>query len=125
VEEAFARGDIVSLNCSLNKENAGMVNCRILSTMKDGAFMVNTARGGLIDEEDLADALAAGKPAGAALDVLSREPPPADNPLLAAPHCIITPHIAWATYEARARMMSTTAANIRAYLAGVPVNLVS
>ena len=125
VEEAFRLGDIVSLNCSLTKENAGMVNSRLLSSMKSGSFLVNTARGGLIVEKDLAEALAAGKPAGAGLDVLSQEPPPADNPLLAAPNCIITPHIAWATFEARARMMSTTAANIRAFLAGAPENLVS
>jgi glycerate dehydrogenase len=125
VEEAFARGDIVSLNCSLTKENTGMVNSRLLSSMRSGSFLVNTARGGLIVEKDLADALAAGKPAGAALDVLSQEPPAADNPLIAAPGCIITPHIAWATLEARTRLMSATAANIRAFLAGAPVNLVS
>ncbi len=124
VEEAFARGDVVSLNCALTKENTGMVDARLLATMKTTAFLVNTARGGLIVEQDLADALASGRPAGAAVDVLSREPAEAANPLLRAPRCIITPHIAWATAEARARLMRATAANIRAFLAGAPINLV-
>jgi glycerate dehydrogenase len=93
--------------------------------MKRSAFLVNTARGALVNEEDLADALHAGRIAGAALDVLSREPQTRDNPLVTAPNCIITPHIAWATLEARQRLMAATAANIRGFLAGTPINVVN
>ncbi len=125
VDEAFAGGDVVSLNCALTPETAGMVHRGRLATMRPGAFLVNTARGGLVVEQDLADALAAHRLGGAALDVLSREPPPADHPLLRAPRCIITPHIAWATEAARARLVTATAANIRAFLDGKPINLVT
>jgi glycerate dehydrogenase len=124
VDEAFSRADVVSLNCALTAETAGMVDHRRLAAMRRDAFLVNTARGGLVVERDLADALAAGTIGGAALDVLSGEPPAGDNPLLLAPHCIITPHIAWATEAARARLVHATAANIRAFLAGAPINLV-
>jgi glycerate dehydrogenase len=124
VDEAFAGADVVSLNCALTAETAGMVHRGRLAAMRPGALLVNTARGGLVVEQDLADALAAGAIGGAALDVLSREPPPADNPLLRAPRCVITPHIAWATEAARARLVQATAANIRSFLAGAPVNLV-
>jgi glycerate dehydrogenase len=92
--------------------------------MKPGAFLVNTARGGLVVEEDLARVLTEGKIAGAALDVVSREPIRADNPLLSAPRCLITPHMAWATREARRRLVSATAQNIRAFLDGAPINVV-
>jgi len=119
-EEVFRRADAVSLHCALNPSNARMVDDRLLSLMKPSAFLVNTARGGLVDEEALARALRRGAVAGAALDVVSAEPIRADNPLLAAPRCILTPHIAWASLEARRRLMRTTVENVRAFLAGTP-----
>lgn len=125
VEELFASADVVSLNCALTAENQGMVDARLLGTMKRTALLVNAARGPLVNERDLAEALAAGKLAGAAVDVLSSEPAKPDNPLLAAPGCIVTPHMAWASREARARLMHTTAENVRAYLAGRPINVVN
>ena len=125
LRELFARADVVSLHCPLTRDNGGFVNARLLSSMKRSAFLVNTARGALVNEEDLADALHAGRIAGAALDVLSREPQTRDNPLVTAPNCIITPHIAWATLEARQRLMAATAANIRGFLAGTPINVVN
>ena len=93
--------------------------------MKKTALLINTARGGLVDEKALADALNNGRIAGAGLDVLSTEPPSADNPMLTAKNCIITPHVAWASFEARRRLIDVCAANVRAYLAGKPVNLVT
>ena len=93
--------------------------------MKRSAYLINTSRGPLVDERALADALHAGQIAGAGLDVLSTEPPPADNPLLTAPNCFITPHIAWATRAARARLLDTTVENVRAFLAGKPQNVVN
>jgi len=93
--------------------------------MKPSAFLINTSRGGLINEADLARALNSNQIAGAGLDVLSTEPPAADNPLLRAKNCLITPHIAWATYESRLRLMHETVKNVRAFLDGVPVNVVS
>jgi len=102
-----------------------MINSARIAQMKDGAFLINTSRGGLIVEEDLANALNSGMLAGAALDVLSTEPPPSSNPLLQAKNCIITPHIAWATQEARARLMNIAAANLKAWLDSRPQNVVS
>lgn len=125
VEELFASADVVSLNCALTQENEGMVNARLLATMKRTAMLVNAARGPLVKESDLAEALAAGTLAGAAVDVVSSEPVRPDNPLLASPRCIVTPHMAWASREARARLMHTTAENVRAYLAGSPINVVN
>jgi glycerate dehydrogenase len=101
------------------------VNAERLARMRPSAFLINTGRGGLIDESALADALNRGRIAGAGLDVLSKEPPPADNPLLTARNCLITPHIAWATKAARERLLAITVANIRAFLAGSPQNLVT
>ena len=124
-DDAFRRADVLSLNCALTPENAGLVDARRLALMKPAAFLVNAARGGLVVEADLAAALAAGRLAGAALDVVSREPISRDNPLLGAPSCILTPHIAWATREARARLMRATAANVRAFLAGSSINVVN
>jgi glycerate dehydrogenase len=120
-----AEADVVSLHCPLTAETARMVNRTLLAGMKPTALLINTARGGLIDEHALADALTNGRLAGAALDVLSSEPPRADNPLLRAPNCIITPHIAWASLAARRTLMAATARNIEAFLAGKPVNVVN
>jgi glycerate dehydrogenase len=123
--ELFATADVVSLHCPLTRDNGGFVNAGLLSLMKQSAFLINTARGALINERDLAAALSSGRIAGAALDVLSREPHTPDNPLVSAPNCIITPHVAWAALEARQRLMAATAGNIRAFLAGAPINLVN
>ena len=106
-------------------QTAGLVNRERLAGMKPGAMLINTARGGLVDESALADALAAGRLAGAAVDVVSTEPIRDNNPLRTAPNCVITPHIAWAALAARQRLMQTTVRNIRAFLAGSPVNVVS
>jgi len=125
IEEVFARGDFVSMHCPQTPENAGMVDHSLLQKMQPHAIFINTARGGLVNEQDLAKVLNQGRIAGAALDVLSHEPPAADNPLLHANNCLITPHIAWATLEARRRLMSITADNIRAFLDGSPQNTVN
>lgn len=125
VETIFREADVVSLHCPLTAANERFVDTRLLAWMKPSALLLNTARGGLVDEPALADALRTGAIAGAGLDVLSQEPMPENHPLLAAPNCIITPHIAWATLAARRRMMETTADNIRAFLAGTPINVVN
>jgi glycerate dehydrogenase len=123
--ELFAEADVVTLHCPLTPENRGFVDRRLLGTMKRSAFLVNTARGALVNEADLASALNEGTIAGAALDVVSREPITPDNPLLTARNCQITPHLAWASLAARRRLMATVAGNIRAFLAGSPVNVVN
>jgi glycerate dehydrogenase len=115
----------VSLHAPLTPDNEGLVDRVLLSKMKRSAFLINTARGQLIVEADLAEALNQGVIAGAALDVLRTEPPAEDDPLLTAKNCVITPHIAWATLAARRRLMSVAAANLRAFLAGEPQNVVS
>ena len=130
VEEAtmhgvFSRSDVVTLHCPLTDETKNLVNAERLASMKASAFLINTARGPLVDEAALASALNEGRLAGAGLDVLSQEPPSADNPLLTARNCIVTPHMAWATRAARSRLMDATVANVRAFLAGVPQNVVS
>jgi glycerate dehydrogenase len=125
LHQLFAESDAISLHCALTSENTGMVNRLLLERMKSSAFLINTARGALINENDLAAALNNGRIAGAALDVLSGEPPSIDNPLLTARNCILTPHMAWATLEARRRIMKITVHNIRCFLAGTPVNIVS
>jgi glycerate dehydrogenase len=124
LDDLFARSDVVSLHCPLTAETAGLVNARRLGLMKPTAFLVNTARGGLVVEDDLAAALNAGRIAGAGLDVLSTEPPLDTNPLLRARACIITPHVAWATRNARARLIDVAAANLRAFVDGSPQNVV-
>jgi glycerate dehydrogenase len=121
----FAQSDVVSLHCPLTTENQGMVNAHCLATMKKSAFLINTSRGPLVNETDLAAALNSGRIAGAGLDVLGVEPPRPDNPLLTARNCIITPHIAWATHAARTRLMRIAVENLRAFLDGRPVNVVS
>jgi glycerate dehydrogenase len=122
VEELFADSDIVSLHCPLTPQTERMVGPELLGNMRPGAFLINTSRGGLIDEQALKEALSSGRLAGAALDVVSAEPINADNPLLSAPNCLITPHIAWTSLDARRRIMHTTADNIAAFLAGKPRN---
>ncbi len=123
-DELFARADVVSLHCPLTDETLHTVNAIRLAMMKPNALLINTGRGKLIDEQALANALRDGRIAGAAVDVLSTEPPATDNPLLTAPRCIITPHIAWASVEARRRLMQIAADNIRAFQLGKPVNVV-
>ncbi|MFA6110491.1 MAG: D-2-hydroxyacid dehydrogenase [Candidatus Latescibacterota bacterium] len=124
-DELFSEADVVTLHCPQTPENARFVNRELLGRMKPSALLINTARGGLIDEEALAEALGRGRPAAAAVDVVSREPIAPDSPLLNAPHLILTPHIAWATLSARRRLMRMTAANLRAFLEGRPINLVN
>ena len=128
LDELFATSDVVSLHCPLTEGpggTRGLINAARLSTMKKSAFLINTGRGPLVDEAALAAALRAGQIAGAGLDVLSAEPPPASNPLLSAPNCIITPHVAWASVDARRRLMATAAENLKSFLAGKPVNVVN
>ena len=125
VPQLVAESDVVTLHCKLTPENTGMVNKALLERMKPTAYLINTARGPLVNDADLAEALRWGKLAGAALDVVTTEPIPADNPLLRAPNITITPHIAWAAQAARRRLMKITAENIAAFLAGRPVNLVN
>lgn len=117
--------DFISLHCPLTPENTGMVNAEFLNSMKGGSFLINTARGGLLDEQAVADALRSGKLAGAAVDVVTEEPMKEYNPLLTAPNCIITPHIAWAPRESRQRLLDCCVDNIRAFLAGNPQNVVN
>ena len=124
-EELLARSDIVSLHCPQTAENLHMIDAAALAKMKDGAILLNTARGGLIDEQAVADALKSGKLAGYGADVVSKEPIAADNPLLTAPNCYLTPHIAWAPKEARLRLHHIAAENLRAFLNGTPQNVVS
>jgi glycerate dehydrogenase len=124
LDRLFAESDVVSLHCPLTPDTAGLVNAARLARMKRTAFLINTARGGLVNEGDLATALDAGTIAGAGLDVLAVEPPPVSNPLLTARNCVITPHIAWATRGARRRLIEATAGNVAAFLAGRPQNVV-
>ena len=123
--ELFKRSDFLTLHCPLTPDTAGIVNRENLALMKPSAFLINTARGGLVDEAALAAALNSGRIAGAGLDVLTVEPPQPGNPLLKASNCYITPHIGWATKAARVRLLSTAAANVRAFLNGSPANVVS
>ena len=125
LETLFKDSDVISLHCPLTETNKGMINKGSISKMRDGVMIINTARGGLVVDEDLADALNRGKVAGAALDVVSQEPIPADNPLLKAKNCIITPHIAWAPVEARQRLMDIAVDNLRKFLEGNPINVVN
>jgi len=121
----FKTSDVVSLHCPLTADNAKMINAETLSMMKKSAILINTARGGLIDEPALADALRQGKIAGAGLDVVSVEPPPPGHPLLKVPNCHITPHLAWATSAARMRLFNTARENLRAWQSAAPKNVVS
>ncbi len=125
LETLFRESDVLSVHCPLTPETRGLVNAARLATMKPGAYVLNTSRGPVVNEADLADALNTGRIAGAGLDVLSTEPPAADNPLLNAKNCMVTPHIAWATKAARGRLLATVVANVRAFLDGKPQNVVS
>jgi glycerate dehydrogenase len=124
-EEIFTECDIISLHCPLTEETRELVDAKRLASMKPTAILINTGRGSLINEQDLADALNKGVIYAAGLDVLSSEPPLADNPLLTAKNCFITPHIAWATKASRVRLMNIVIENIKAYSAGKPVNNVA
>ena len=124
IDALFARSDVVSLHCPLTDDNYHMVNAARLARMKRSAMLINTSRGPLVDQTALAEALTAGQIAGAALDVLETEPPAADEPLLSAPNCLITPHVAWFARESRQRLMQTAADNLEAFRAGRPQNVV-
>lgn len=124
VDDVFARVDLLSLNCPLTQETDKIVNTERLQKMKNTAILINTGRGPLIDEQALADALNRGTVSGAGLDVLSSEPPAEDNPLLTAKNCVITPHIAWASREARDRLIAIAKDNLSAYLSGISRNRV-
>ncbi len=123
LDELFRTSDVISLHCPLSAETTALVSRARLALLKPSALLVNTARGGLVDEAALADALNAGQLAGAALDVLSSEPPRADNPLLSAKNCVITPHVAWTSLESRLRLLGITADNIRGLLAQAPIHV--
>jgi glycerate dehydrogenase len=125
IPELFAEADVISLHCPLTPENTRFVNQVLLAKMKGSGFFINTARGGLVDEQALADALNAGTLGGAAVDVVSVEPMRPDNPLLHARNCIITPHIAWGSLAARRRLMAATVRNVEAFLSGQPINVVN
>ncbi|MBQ1234115.1 MAG: D-2-hydroxyacid dehydrogenase, partial [Oscillospiraceae bacterium] len=123
LDELLAQSDVISLHCPLNTQTDKMINAAAIQKMKDGALLLNTARGGLLDEQAVADALNSGKLGGAALDVLSIEPP-VNNPLVGAKNCILTPHIAWASIEARSRLMDVVVQNAKAFMDGAPKNVV-
>ena len=125
LERLLRQSDVVSLHCPLTVKTRNLVNKATLALLKPTAFVLNSSRGPLIDEPALAEALNSGQIAGAAVDVLSVEPPPADNPLLRAKNCIVTPHIAWATRAARSRLMQIAVANVRAFLNGGLENAVN
>ncbi len=125
MDELLAKSDVISLHCPLFPETEGLINRQTIARMKDGVILLNTARGPLINEKDLADALNCGKVYGAAVDVVSTEPIQADNPLLQAKNCLITPHVAWASRESRQRLMDTAVANLQAFLDGKPVHVVN
>ena len=125
ISELLSQSDVVSLHCPQTAENLHMICQETISLMKDGAILLNTARGGLVDEQALAGALKSGKLRAYGADVVSREPILGENPLLTAPNCFLTPHIAWAAKETRARLLQIAAENLRAFLAGAPQNIVS
>ena len=125
LDTLLREADFIFLHCPLTSETEALINADRIAKMKDGVILVNNGRGQLIVEADLAAALASGKVAYAALDVVSTEPIKADNPLLHAPNCIITPHISWATKEARERIMQTTADNVKSFIEGKPENVVN
>lgn len=125
LDTLLAQADIISLHCPMTEQTVRIINANTIAKMKDGVILLNTARGGLVNEADLAAALKAGKLRGFAADVVSAEPIAQDNPLLSAPNCILTPHMAWAPVEARQRIIDITVKNIQAFLDGVPINVVN
>ena len=125
LDTLFAQADVVSLHCNLTPENTGLINKQTIAKMKDGVILINNARGQLINEQDVADALNSGKIAAAGLDVVYSEPIKADNPLLKAKNCLITPHISWAPIESRQRIMDCTVENVKGYLQGQLRNVVN
>ena len=124
LDEIIETSDIISLNCPLKSDNAGMVNASFIARMKRGAWLVNTARGGLADENAVADGLKSGQLGMYMADVVTEEPIRGTNPLLGAPNVILTPHIAWAPYEARVRLMDTAVSNLKAFIRGERLNRV-
>ena len=124
-ESLFRQSDVISLHTALTAENTGLINADRLGWMKPSAFLINTARGGLVQEADLAAALNEGRIAGAGLDVLSSEPPPPDNVMLSAKNCLVTPHNAWQTREARARLIEIVVENLARFVRGEPRNVVN
>ena len=125
LDELLAESDVISLHCPMTEQTGGIICSKTIAKMKDGAILLNTARGGLINEAELADALISGKLRAFAADVVSEEPIKETNPLLTAPNCILTPHMAWAPVEARLRIIDITVQNIQGYLNGNPVNVVN
>ena len=125
MDTLLAQSDVISLHCPLFPETEGIISRENIAKMKDGVFLVNTSRGALLDEKAVADALASGKIRGAAIDVVTVEPIRKDNPLLTAPNCLITPHMAWAPLESRSRLLNTVADNVRCFLDGKPQNVVN
>ena len=125
LDELYAKADVISLHCNLTPENTCMINKDSIAKMKDGVILINNARGQLINEQDVADALNSGKMGAAGLDVVYTEPIREDNPLLKAKNCIITPHISWAPKESRQRIMDCAVENAKAYIAGSPINVVN
>lgn len=125
LDELLAGSDVISLHCPLFESTRGIINKNTIAKMKDGVIIINTSRGPLVVEEDLAEALNSGKVYGAAVDVVSSEPIKTDNPLMTARNCIVTPHIAWAPKESRARLMNIAVENLEAFLKGEPINVVN
>lgn len=125
LDTLLASSDVISLHCPLFPETEHIINRDTIANMKDGVLILNTSRGPLVDSKALAEALKSGKVAGAGVDVLPQEPPAADEPLLSAPNCVITPHLAWASLEARGRLIDITVHNLKQFLAGTPVNTVN
>lgn len=125
LEELLRTSDVVSLHCPLTDDTRGLIDRERLAMMKPGAYLINTSRGALVVEHDLAEALRSGRLGGAALDVLPQEPPAEGSPLLGVPNCILTPHIAWATAEARSRLLDQAVANVERFLTGTPIHVVS
>ena len=125
IDEVLCQSDFISLHCPLTERTKGLINKDSIAKMKDGAFLINTSRGPVLVEQDVADALNSGKLAGIGVDVVSIEPIQEDNPLLKAKNCIITPHFAWAPREARTRLMDTIIKNIKAFVENKPTNVVN
>ena len=124
LDELYGKSDVVNLHCPLFEKTKGIINKKSINKMKDGVIIINTSRGALIVEQDLAEALNSGKVAGAAVDVMSSEPPKMNNPLMSAKNCIITPHIAWASKESRERLMEIAVDNLLKFINKTPINIV-